>query len=227
MRFTALSIAALGVIGCFAILANVPRGAGLDLIDRLNAAIQLRFFDPAPASLGMSRMARPSSFGRHYAPSPGAATDFRPENAAERDLVGELEARQFQVGVYLFGPAITESQPDDLNFRALKGPAIVTSGTPRPLWYPLKPVSTAEDPDALPDWRAIYPLARQAMQRFAEGGERFETVSGGWEIAVRPVIASQLRCVTCHNNSAYKPTHVSKLNDPFGGVIYAYRLRVN
>jgi hypothetical protein len=31
--------------------------------------------------------------------------------------------------------------------------------------------------------------------------------------AARPVVASQQRCVICHNNSAYRTSHVTKLND--------------
>jgi hypothetical protein len=68
---------------------------------------------------------------------------------------------------------------------------------------------------ALPDWNAVYPLARKAMKSFTDGGTGFETEIDSWSIAARPVLASQQRCLDCHSGLA--------LNQPVGGVLYAYR----
>ncbi len=219
--------ASICAAGCIALFATVPPVSDLELIDRLDAIVQHRFQDPTPAILGMSRVAGPPSFGAHFRPNRTSARDFQPERPVEEDVITALEGRQTQVGFYVFGAAIVDSLPANLNFRALKGPAAMTRGTPRPAWYPSLVLPRIpnhnEDLNALPDWNAIYRLAQEAMRSFEDGGHGFETVSGTWNIAARPVIASQERCVTCHNNPAYRPSHVTKLNEAIGGVLYAYR----
>jgi len=216
-------ILAIAAFGCAAIVATTTPEADLDLINRLDTLVQHRFEDPAPANLGMSRVARPQSFGVHFAPARTYTTDFQPENPAEQSAIASLEERGDQVGLYLYGSAIADAPPSAMNYRALKGPAALTRGTPRPNWYPSQPQTAVVNPDALPDWNAIYPLASRAMRSFADGGRGFETEFNGWTIAARPVVASQERCVSCHNNTIYHPTRTVKINESIGGVIYAFR----
>src|SRR5260221_917578 len=45
-------------------------------------------------------------------------------------------------------------------------------------------------PDALPDWKTIYPIAREAMKSFEKGGKTYEASAGMWHIVARPVPAS-------------------------------------
>jgi len=108
-----------------------------------------------------------------------------------------LEEQRLQVGLYVIGSAIEMAEPQVLSYRALKGPAAIKE-TPRPAWYPSAEVRPAK-PNALPDWNAIYPLARRAMKSFRDGGSGFETTLDSWQIAARPVIASREACVSCHN----------------------------
>jgi hypothetical protein len=75
----------------------------------------------------------------------------------------------------------------------------------------------------LPDWEAIYPLARRAMKSFQDGSQGFETTFGNWTIAARPVMASQARCVGCHNAQPGGNAHPVVLDRPIGGVLYAFR----
>jgi hypothetical protein len=56
------------------------------------------------------------------------------------------------------------------------------------------------------------------MKSFNDGGAGFETEMDSWSIAARPVLASQQRCLGCHDAS---------LNQPIGGVLYAYRRVAN
>ena len=92
------------------------------------------------------------SMGQHFLPQFSVTQDFRPESDRERKALGALEADRVQVGLYVFGKAILDSTPEGLNYRALKGPAAITSGAPRPAWYPTGPNPSAQS-DALPDWK--------------------------------------------------------------------------
>ena len=169
----------------------------------------------------MSRVVNPASLGEHFQPLVTAKSDFTPEGPAEIEAISALDEQHAQVGLYLFGAAIADSDAALLNYRALKGPAAMTRGTPRPNWYPTLAKPDGPKPDALPDWKAIYPLAQRAMKSFHDGGAGFETKLDTWTIAARPVIASRERCVTCH--SANKVAGEVKLNQAIGGVLYAYR----
>lgn len=222
---TACAAAAMTLFG-WMLFAGSPEAVNLQLIGRLDECVRNRFADPAPKSLGMSRVAAPVSFGLHYQPNVTSRRDFDPENPAEASIVGEMERRQLQVGLYVFGRAAAAAGPTLRDYRALKGPAAITEGTPRPAWYPplaRLAAQTAPHGDTLPDWEAIYPLARRAMKSFQDGGKGFETTLDSWSIAVRPLIASQQRCVACHNNPVYSRVASAKLGEPLGGVIYAFR----
>jgi hypothetical protein len=230
----------------FVLLLAVAAIAGiasdLQKIDDLNNCVQIRFETPAMAApspfvagpnhtlmagtalaLGMSRVTPNNpSFGQHYLPQFTVTRDFEPENGPEKNALDALETAPVQVGLYLFGRAILDSRIETPNYRALKGPAAVTQGGPRPTWYPTG-VNPAALPDALPDWKEMYPVAQRAMKSFADGGTGFETSMGTWSVAVRPVIASQERCLTCHNSMAHGTSGAVFLNQTLGGVIYAFR----
>jgi hypothetical protein len=199
---------------CAILFAGNPKPADLPLINRLDELVQLRFHDPLPGALGMSRIVMPMSMGRHFQPDRPSERDFRPENAAEREIVDKLEENRALVGLYVFGTAVRKTAPQALDYRALKGPGTVTRGTPRPAWYPSQLIASPAPADALPDWKAIYPVARLAMTRFSAGGAGFETSLGGWDIAARPVIAAE-QCAACHNQLS--------LGKAIGGVLYALR----
>lgn len=211
-----------------------PPASDLRMIDELNECVQWRFQAPpilarvpdtlangAPA-LGMSRIALPPSFGEHFVPRFDSTRDFKPENDRENKALAALEAVPVQVGFYLFGRAIVDSGIEMHSYRALKGPGAVTRGTPRPEWYPTS-VNTVAPPDALPDWKTVYPLAQRAMKSFDDGGTGFETSIDSWQIAARPVVASQERCVACHNAPGFRTRAPVALNQAVGGVLYAFR----
>jgi hypothetical protein len=201
------------------LLLTLPATSDLGMIDQLNECVQLRFqtlqAGPDGLTLGMSRIMRPPSFGRHFVPKFVSQRDFEPEGARETEVLARLEEESMQVGFYLFGRAILDgSSPNLLNPRVLKGPGAMTKDTPRAARYPgaLTPTAPA---DALPDWRAIYPLAERAMRSFADGGHGFETTVDSWRIAARPVLAAQEKCRSCHGEVP--------LHQAIGGVLYAYR----
>jgi hypothetical protein len=216
-----MKLLTLAALYCAALTGGNPKLPSRP-IDRLDQAIQRRFAAP-PQLFGMSRVVVPGSLGAHFQPVPGAATDFRPETPAEQELIRKLHDSSVHVGLYVFGAAISNSAPETRDFRALKGPAVITAGTVRPAWYP--PFAhKASGPDALPDWNAIYPIARAAMRRFESGEKSFEASAGSWSVAARPVPASAQSCVGCHNNPAIgRSARAIALDDTIGGVLYLYR----
>lgn len=199
---------------CLALFAGSPKPPDLPLINRLHELVLVRFITPLPGTFGMSRVAVPSSMGKHSEPRRTAERDFLPENPAELAVIGKLEENGVQAGIYVFGTAVVKAPPQALDYRALKGPGVVTRGTPRPTWYPGADGGPGPA-DTLPDWNAVYPLARRAMQSFEKGGTGFDTTLDRWDIAARPV-AAEARCQMCHSDTAWQ-------SGPIGGVLYAYR----
>jgi hypothetical protein len=221
MRWALLLLAIMGTDN------GIRPRSDFTLIGQFNDCAQIRFATPPyPDALGMSRMVVPASMGEHFTPAFNTTRDFLPENEKERRILADLESAHLQVGFYVFGRAILGSEAPAFSYRALKGPAAITKGTPRPALYPTA-INLNASSDALPDWQTIYPLAQKAMKSFADGGSGFKTTLGSWNIATRPVLASQEKCVACHNSSPrfYSPRHTEALllNQPLGGVIYAYR----
>jgi len=196
----------------------------LPLIDDFDRVIQQRLSEPMPNAFGMSRIAVPSSFGKHFAPVTRNRRDFVPENDSERKAVAALESRKLAVGLYLFGELIVREDAAKFNSRALKGPGAITVHTPRPDWYPSARVAAMKEKDSasLPNWVKIYPVAQRAMRSFQDGGKGFEMEFEGWTIAARPAIATHDRCVSCHSNRALQGA-TAKRGEPIGGVLYAFR----
>ncbi len=238
MKFKS-SFAFIAATLCACLLfSKEPDARNLELINRFDQLVQIRFRDPMPQTLGMSRTASANSFGRNYQPILTDLRDFKPENQTESSLLAEMDHRQMQLGLYVFGLEVVSSEPAALNFRALKGPAAITVGTPRPLWYPAsiedsghlvapplislksESLNRTVAKDALPDWLDIYSTARGAMKSFQDGGKGFETQVGRWTVAARPLLASDARCLVCHNSMTRGKV---ELQQPLGGVLYAFR----
>ncbi len=225
MRIAMVSVSAMMLMVLGWAGGGPPRtGANdLPLIDELNECMTARFQNPSPAGLGMNRAVGPGSFGMHYQPLVTRERDFQPENPREAKVLAAMEAEKIQVGFYLFGRAVSEANAEALNYRALKGPGAITVGTPRPAWYPGLQAAKVEPGDALPDWKAIYPLAGEAMKSFEDGGKGFATAVGSWQVAARPLLAGNERCVACHNSMGTGSGKRVELNHAVGGVLYAYR----
>ena len=185
----------------------------LSIIDEFDHIIQARLVSPSVAigvrpPLGMSRVAFPQSYGTHFSPILSNNSDFVPQNDHEKDIIAQLESENLELGLFLFGEAVMDRPAIHRDFRAMKGPAAITTGTRR---------------SGLPSWNAAYPVAMKAMKNFQDGGHGFETELDGWTIAARPAIAKSERCVGCHNmqrGASKKPLH---LGDAVGGVLYAYK----
>jgi len=234
MKLTIVLALALAFTWAFAFAGGVPKTTKEKLIDRLDQFVQQRFAAPPDRNLGMSRVATPSSFNRHFQPTAGALTDFRPETTTEYELLRELDSAKVKVGFFVFGAAIEKSTPQALDFRALKGPAAVTAVTNRPMWYPgygsrLLP-EVVPDPlrlgklEVLPDWKQAYFVARQAMFTFERGGKVPDSMLAEWHTVARPVPASSVACVGCHNNAAIgRSSHLLATGNALGGVLYVYR----
>jgi hypothetical protein len=208
------------------LLAVVPPKNPLPLIEEFNETVQQRIENPLPNTLGMSRVMIRPSLGTHFRPLVSDMRDYAPETDKERDLLASLERQDLQVGLYVFGAAILNHTAEEMDFRSLKGPGAITKDTPRPRWCPAALVfgEQQDNGDALPDWRAMYPLAQRAMKNFADGGHGFETQLDTWNVVARPAIAREGRCVACHNSSRGDNQREFAVGDALGGVLYAYRM---
>lgn len=222
----------------------------LPAIAELDACIQSRFLDTR--SFGMSRLVMPFSLGDHFRPNYSAVRDFQPENQRETELLAKLEAEGWQIGLYLFGENAVNAPVERMDYRALKGPGVITKGTPRPMSRGPWDRSTAPSPgfSRLPDWATTYPVAQKAMKRFLEDGEAYQTHLGDWTLIAQPVRASKQECLDCHNSGLASkmskpvlpgfalspsrmplgtprpPSRVLEHNDVIGGVIYAFRAKM-
>jgi hypothetical protein len=90
---------------------------------------------------------------------------------------------------------------------------------------------TAAEPGAAPPPAAadLQPYSRQAMSAFATE-QRYDFTVAGWTFVARPVRASKMSCLHCHdeNGATYAPTRreppsALRLGDALGAVLYAYR----
>ena len=192
-----------------------PVSGKLPLIEEFDHVVMARLTSPPARAgmldrepLGMSRVAFPDSYGRHFSPIISNSRDFIPQNEHEKELLAQLENADLELGIYLFGERVVDQPATAMDYRSMKGPAVVTKGTAR---------------SNLPSWNAAYPLAEKAMKSFSDGGHGFETKLDGWTIAARPAIANNARCVTCHNMQRIQGRKPLQTGDAIGGVLYAYK----
>ncbi|MBL8234246.1 MAG: hypothetical protein JNL98_37465 [Bryobacterales bacterium] len=197
----------------------------LKAVEEFDALVQKRLADPLAPEFGMQRIVDVRGLGRHLVSElehGGLRTrmthSFHPKDEVERNVVSKLVAHNVEMGLYLVGAAVLGRMTERHDARALRGPGMVTpgKGLPRGTLPP--------DPDALPGLQAIYPLAHRAMRTFRDGGKGFEAKHGTWNIAARPTLASDQRCVDCHNATG-QTGRTFKRGDALGGVLYAYRTR--
>lgn len=193
----------------FATSGNLP------LIEEFDHVVMARLTSPPARSgmldrepLGMSRIVSPDSYGKHFLPIISNNRDFIPQNGYEKELLTHLEAADLEFGIYLFGENIMVQPATAMDYRSMKGPAVVTKGTVRA---------------NLPSWNAAYPLAEKAMKSFKDGGHGFEVQLDDWTIAARPAIANNVRCITCHNMQRAQGWKSLEVGDAIGGVLYAYK----
>ncbi len=198
LKFSSAFIAA--ALSTCLVAGNGPGPRNIDLVNCFDDLIQARFRDPMPQTLGMNRAVTANSFGQNYQPIFTDLRDFMPQNPAERSLLAELEQQHVQLGIYVFGLDVVRSEPSALNFRALKGPAVITAGTPRASWYPAN--------------------VEPSGHLFAPPLVALQSESSNRTVAARPLIASEVRCVPCHN--ATTPGRAA-LQQPLGGILYAFR----
>ena len=208
--------------------ARWPEASSLPNVDEFHSQMLRRFSDGK--GFGMSRIVTWSTLGRHFRAPVGAKVDFKPENAAEAEIVARWSSEGYQTGLYVFGSAIKTASPDDLMHRALKGPGVLSENTPRA---------------GLPAWAEVYPIAAEAMRRFESGAESYTAQLNGWTIHARAVMAANQRCVECHTSGhggglvrlstfarnedgtyrevAAPAAPAIRMGDTLGGVVYMFR----
>jgi hypothetical protein len=59
------------------------------------------------------------------------------------------------------------------------------------------------------------------MKSFQAGESGFDTAIGDWIITARPALATDGRCVHCHQAAGSK----AKLGEAVGGILYAHRVK--
>ncbi len=181
------AIAAVLIAAPLARLDSVP-----DEISRLDNCIQLRFLDTK--AFGMSRIL-PMQFH-------GIRT-FQPENATERSVVERLRHEGYKVALYLVGRNALAAQTPFLSLNprrsVVQGPAFIT------------PVHDGE----LPPPDTLLADGRRALLSFQKG-DGYDIRKDGWTVAMRPLRASNQKCVQCHNSEL-------KIGNALGAALYVYR----
>ena len=184
------ALAAVLIAAPLARLDSVP-----DEISRLDNCIQLRFLDAK--AFGMRRIL-PQEFH-------GIRT-FQPENSTERAVVEQLRHRGYEVALYLVGRNALAAQTPfkSLNLRrsGVQGPAFIT------------PVHEGEFPP--PD--TLLDDGCRALLSFQKG-DGYDIRKDGWTVAMRPLRASNHKCIQCHTTGASE----LKIGDALGAALYVYR----
>jgi hypothetical protein len=190
-----MALAAVLIPAAPARLDSVP-----DEISRLDECIQLRFLDAK--AFGMRRILPMQYHGLRT---------FQPENATERGVVDQLRQKGYEVAFYLIGrnALIDRTQLEMLNPRrsAVQGPAFIT------------PLHAGDFPQ--PD--TLLEQGRRALLSFQKG-EGYDIGKAGWTVAMRPLRASNERCVQCHvAGAASAGKSKLKIGDALGVALYVYR----
>jgi hypothetical protein len=158
--------------------------------------------------------------------SPYHLQHFKPENETEKAVIADLEKNNWTVSFYLVGRSVLEAKPDDVT-RALWEKQTLNFYARKPINNPILLTRDARIAD-LPKPLELWDRARQAMTAFSKT-DQYDFSFGRWQMAVRPLRASQEACLKCHDQKAamvegqYKSVSRNlKLGDPLGAVIYAY-----
>jgi hypothetical protein len=183
--------------------AHLPIHAPVE-INRLNDCIQNRFL--ARTTFGMSRIV---SNGFH------GVGQFQPEDPTERTIVQRLEQQHYQVALYLAGRNVsstvrqiqtTAGYPLLIAERrfGVQGPAFITHH---------------QTADELPRPDTLLEESQAALKAF-ETSEGYDLKKGDWDVALRPLRASNQTCVDCHNRNVGPRVHI---NDALGVILYVFR----
>ncbi len=173
---------------------TLPVNTTPDEINRMDECIQKRFLDRT--AFGMNRILPLQAHG---------IRQFRPENATEQAVVNRLEQEGYQVALFLAGRNVFAAPgPLDAWYRfGVQGPAYITH---------------LRHPDELPVSVALIDESRNALAAF-QTGAGYEAQKGDWNVALRPLRASNEACVGCHTRAGAKVS----IGDPLGIVMYVYK----
>jgi hypothetical protein len=192
--------------------ANRPEDS--TAIDSLDRIIQKRFHEVI--GFGMTRV--------------GTERKFLPDTSEEKAVVKELKRTGYRVTLFLAGRNILQDIPDRFRYnRRLFGSAEdhMLSG----------PVTVGHDDlKGLPDARALWEPAREALRQFDKGESRYAFTENGWRIDARPVRAFAEECVKCHGRTSIQVTPDNtitiirsgddnglRVGDPVGAMLYVYK----
>jgi hypothetical protein len=194
-----------GIAGAILLTASsrlpVSQDTEPEEITRFDSCLQLRFLDRK--SFGMQRVAPRRYHGARF---------FHAENQKEQAVVSEMQAKGYELAVYLAGRGMLS--PDPLTERSnIQGPAFITK---------------LQNTDNLPSREALRDESLKML--LSEGKEDFlGSRQGEWRISMHRLRASNEGCVGCHTSgggsAAYRQSEKQplKLGDTIGVAIYVYR----
>jgi len=196
----------------------------------LDRVVQARFAVVPDKDFGIDRIGK-----RHEV--------FVPQTAKEKAVIAALKKRGYEVVFYVAGRNYLRDVPGRLGWNFLQGPIFITDKTPvkgqqTPYSF-IDPNGPSFQPNPVPaglpeGGKLVEPSplkasARKALESF-ETSEGMDFSMAGWQIAARPVRASQQACVDCHNRQLvgdkfyHWRNHLDfELGDTIGVAMYAYR----
>jgi hypothetical protein len=194
-------------------------------LEELDKIVQTRFLDTKDR-FGMLRMVAPNS-PKHF-------PYFTPENDQEAQIIDALAGQSYKVGFFLVGRKLLLADEKLLNHEKKRNnpPTDISKSIfRRPLGVTIRRFAEKE----LPESSEILVEAREGFKRFDEkvfSDDAIQFTRGGWNYFIRPVLASEQKCVDCHNQrredieglKSWKKDRVLKLNDPLGILIYSYKV---
>jgi hypothetical protein len=161
-------------------------------ISRLDECIQIRFLDRR--TFGINRM----GVGAH------GMRMFQPENPTEQSIVDQLRQKGFEVAAYLVGRQALAETPVPTSRAGLQGPASITF----------------HSDTEFPDETFVFSEGKKALAAIGQGSG-YDVKKGEWNIAIRPLRASNQTCIQCHTTVDNAPT----LGEALGVVMYVFRQR--
>lgn len=176
-------------------------------------------------NLMQQRFSAMDRFGiRRVITSPYHLQHFTPENQAEKNVVADLEQSGWTVSFYLAGRSVLEAKPD----KSLWAESPQNFYARKPINHPILLTKNAKF-DELPNPLELWDQTRAAMAAFRRTGQ-YDFSIGIWQVAARPIRASQEACLKCHAQRTVlidgQPKVISQqlnIGDPLGAVLYVYR----